>query len=218
MGQISVNQSQSVMAILMANAAWSDIDFREAQLQGRVILDPKGAGAEFTKFLQNGCRLSKAEIVEEEDQPLIKLVNGQVNLPGLVEFNTSSFFQDRAGINVDRNFVQKVLFRATVTLPAAKASSWAVNGEANDERLEEKLPAGYRFNKVDLCARLAQMIKKQEGGTDGELATDGTLNLFYSMDAVVVVYWDKHFRVWEVSAPHSQGTYWPKGTRVFSRT
>ena len=57
MGRISTDQSHQVISTLTANTDWSKVDFDVARLQDLVIRDPKGAGARFTEFLKNGCRL-----------------------------------------------------------------------------------------------------------------------------------------------------------------
>ncbi len=56
MGRITADQSQAIMAILGSNVPWSEIDFETAQLQERVIRDPKAAGARFAAFVRNGCQ------------------------------------------------------------------------------------------------------------------------------------------------------------------
>lgn len=57
MGQITVDQSQQVVATLIQNADWRSIDFDLARLQDLVIRDPKEAGRQFTTFLKNGGRI-----------------------------------------------------------------------------------------------------------------------------------------------------------------
>lgn len=52
MGKISVDQSHQVMATLAINANWKEIDFEEADLQNRIIRNPKEAGRLFTEFLK----------------------------------------------------------------------------------------------------------------------------------------------------------------------
>jgi hypothetical protein len=44
------------MGILGSNVQWGGIDFETSKLQDMVIRDPKGAGARFASFLQNGCQ------------------------------------------------------------------------------------------------------------------------------------------------------------------
>src|SRR3989344_797976 len=58
MGQITRDQSQQVIATLMTNTDWSAIDFEAAGLQDMIVRRPKDAGAAFTAWLKNGCRLS----------------------------------------------------------------------------------------------------------------------------------------------------------------
>ncbi len=57
MGRITVDQSQQVMATLMTNAEWTEIDFELSRLQDNVIRNPKEAGRQFTAFVKNCCRV-----------------------------------------------------------------------------------------------------------------------------------------------------------------
>ncbi|MDP3899659.1 MAG: hypothetical protein Q8Q23_01115 [bacterium] len=60
MGQITIDQSYAIMAILTTNARWEEIDFEISRLQDSVIRDPQGAGGRFTDFLKNGCQFAKS--------------------------------------------------------------------------------------------------------------------------------------------------------------
>jgi hypothetical protein len=51
---IGIEQSHALLAIFAQNVDWSAI---EAQTAQAIILDPKSAGANFTKFLQQGARV-----------------------------------------------------------------------------------------------------------------------------------------------------------------
>ncbi|MCI0563243.1 MAG: hypothetical protein MN733_32600 [Nitrososphaera sp.] len=57
MGQITIDQSHGVMAVLATHVDWSLVDFEQAGLQDLVIRDQQKAGDEFLLFLQNGCRV-----------------------------------------------------------------------------------------------------------------------------------------------------------------
>ena len=61
MGQITVDQSQQIVATLVTNTAWEEIDFEGARLQDLVIRNPKEAGRQFTAFLKNGGRIIVGE-------------------------------------------------------------------------------------------------------------------------------------------------------------
>jgi len=61
MGQITVDQSHQVVATLVTNTTWEDIDFEGAGLQNLVIRNPKEAGRQFTAFLKNGGRIIVGE-------------------------------------------------------------------------------------------------------------------------------------------------------------
>ncbi|NTW75912.1 MAG: hypothetical protein HGB34_03350 [Candidatus Moranbacteria bacterium] len=56
MGKITADQSQAVMATLVQNVRWSEIDFDECGLQDGVIRNAEEAGRQFTLFLKNQCR------------------------------------------------------------------------------------------------------------------------------------------------------------------
>lgn len=51
---ISIGQSHNLVSILVNNVDWSRIDGEIAQ---RIINDPRRAGVEFTRFIQNGARV-----------------------------------------------------------------------------------------------------------------------------------------------------------------
>ena len=57
MGQITVDQSHQIVATLVTNTAWEEIDFEGAGLQNLVIRNPREAGWQFTVFLKNGGRI-----------------------------------------------------------------------------------------------------------------------------------------------------------------
>jgi len=61
MGQITVDQSHQIVATLVTNTAWEEIDFEGAELQNLVIRNPKEAGRQFTAFLKNGGRMIVGE-------------------------------------------------------------------------------------------------------------------------------------------------------------
>lgn len=61
MGQITVDQSHQVVAILITNTAWGEIDFEKTGLQDLVIRNPKEAGRQFTAFLKNGGKMIVGE-------------------------------------------------------------------------------------------------------------------------------------------------------------
>ncbi len=74
MGQIAADQSQQVMATLMTNCPWGEIDFEKSGLQDSIIRNPKQAGLDFAEWLRTR-RLSKQTVVEE---------NGIIKLPPIV--------------------------------------------------------------------------------------------------------------------------------------
>jgi len=57
MGQITLDQSHSVMATLALNTDWNSIDFATCGLQESIITNPKEAGKQFTAFLKNRAKL-----------------------------------------------------------------------------------------------------------------------------------------------------------------
>ena len=57
MGRITIDQSHAIMATLVANTKWGEIDFAEAGLEDLVIRNAREAGDQFTAFLKNGGRV-----------------------------------------------------------------------------------------------------------------------------------------------------------------
>lgn len=58
MGRITVDQSHQLVATLVTNTNWAEIDFEEARLQDLVVRDAQEAGRCFTAFLKNGARMT----------------------------------------------------------------------------------------------------------------------------------------------------------------
>lgn len=56
MNKLTIKQGMAVVASLVQNVNWDELDMDV--LQTSVIRDPKGAGAQFTLFLKNGARVS----------------------------------------------------------------------------------------------------------------------------------------------------------------
>ncbi|MDD2731817.1 MAG: hypothetical protein PHI53_01325 [Candidatus Pacebacteria bacterium] len=54
MKAVSREQAVAVMAVLMSNVDWDELDGKA--LQDEVIADPKGSGRRFTQFLKNGAK------------------------------------------------------------------------------------------------------------------------------------------------------------------
>lgn len=73
MGQITTDQSHAVIAALIENIDWSQLDFRQAGLQDSVLRNKKQAGAEFLRFLQNGARVQTigAHVIDCDADPFI---------------------------------------------------------------------------------------------------------------------------------------------------
>ncbi len=63
MGQITADQSQQVMATLMANCRWSEIDFEKLSLQDSIIKNSKKAGLRFTEWLKTQQFDDKDQII-----------------------------------------------------------------------------------------------------------------------------------------------------------
>ena len=61
MGQITRDQSHTIMAILATNAVWDEIDFDQSRLQDLVVRKAQEAGRHFTAFLKNGARVIVGE-------------------------------------------------------------------------------------------------------------------------------------------------------------
>jgi len=81
-GGITLEQSQSVMALLMNNTDWKSINFNGSHLQELVMRDPKGAGKRFTTFLKNGCHSHIChKLILPEGK--LKLNDGHLDLLGI---------------------------------------------------------------------------------------------------------------------------------------
>ncbi len=77
---ISIGQSHNLISILANNVDWKTVDGEVAQ---RIIDDPRGAGARFTAFLQNGARL---------------IVGGTISIDRTTPFNPAKFMSTGCSI------------------------------------------------------------------------------------------------------------------------
>jgi len=111
MGQISTDQSQEVMATLMANTSWSLIDFEEAELQDAILRNPLEAGKKFTDFLNNiaknqrqvcgndylRCILNKESLTIPACDGARIIANAKNVFPGYIDDNFRKLKADEAG-------------------------------------------------------------------------------------------------------------------------
>lgn len=139
MEPITIDQFQSVITTLIANANCGQIDFNRARLQDNVVRDPKGAGERFTAFLNNGCRLIIGE-------PRIIRINPDLKFDP-TEFIGSGWTvwkgpADGYGLKGEQDLDKRSLALTEVDLAAAifesglKKSESSINGEEKLKRLQ----------------------------------------------------------------------------------
>lgn len=185
MGKISVDQSHQVVATLIQNADWEEIDFERTGLQDSVIRNPKEAGRQFTAFLKNGGRVIIGE-------------------PRIISVDRSKSFDPVAllgqGWTIDeqdeRSFVLNQIDFANVRLEhMLKEDEDHISGEEKLARLKK---AGY----VRLDAKIFQALwenqslipeswKKKTNGNTTYVFFDGTiLRSPGGRRSVLCLYWD----------------------------
>ncbi len=114
--------------------------------------------------------------------------------------NPDSFYENREGLWVWGGYRSQVVAKAKPTPAGAEfsARSFELKRDMSDVGIESSLPDGHLFDEGVLCAIIADLISKQEGGKEGTLLNNGHANLFYTSSCVVFVYWSADNRVWSV--------------------
>lgn len=151
---------------------------------------------------------------------LLTLENESITLPALANpFNPHAFFKTRSGLWVSDQFVRRVLLQATVVdkLDDAPCSSYNLKKNLYDREITPELPKGYEWGASEVCARIAQMIKRQPNGGKGDLLNNGDANIFYVPGYAVGVDWCADDRQWRVSAWRLDSSDWKADRRVFAR-
>jgi len=129
-----------------------------------------------------------------------------------------TFFQDRKGFWVYGGFLNRIAELAETTCAGAAFALdfneiTAKNG-ATDVQIETVLGGRNIFTETQVCAIIAEMISRQNGGREGVLLNNGYPNLFYTPSLVVDVRCVGS-REWHVSSSERDDDEWDLGSRVF---
>lgn len=145
MGQITADQSQGVMATLMANVNWSSVDFELDNLQNAVRRDPVGVGKRFTAFLKNECRMfnNVQDLFLAKKLDVAKFLGdgwriwkGPADGDGL----TGKEDVDLRSINMSEIELTKFVFKTCI-----RAGEESITGEEKLRRQKEEMPEFIRF-------------------------------------------------------------------------
>jgi hypothetical protein len=149
--------------------------------------------------------------------PLLKLVNASVQLDAIAAYDPAEL-KARPGLWVFDEFVMRVPSKAkpVENLGPLSLNSHELTKTSYDCDITADLGKNCVFDESELCARIDQMISKQQNGEAGDLLNNGYRNIFYVAGFVVRVRWDSGRRRWDVRAG-SLGDYWFASDRVFSR-
>jgi hypothetical protein len=141
-------------------------------------------------------------------------------------FNASQFFVEGKqpdGIKfwLGYNFKEHFLKGNKIVVPDGSIHVYRLNENSVDAPIINKL-GGEKQVETSLF-HLAELIKKQAKGQEGDLLTNGYANIFYirGFDGelwAVYCLWDSGAGGWDVDASPVAGPYgWGAGSRVFSR-
>ena len=127
-----------------------------------------------------------------------------------------SFFRTRKGLYVWDDFRSRVVAKAepVATIPSYRHVE--LPRDMNDAEIEAMLGDEHLFTETEVCALIADLTFKQEGGKEGELLNNGRVNLFYLASCVVRVGWVAGYRRWYVYAWERDDYRWYVGRRVLS--
>lgn len=130
----------------------------------------------------------------------------------------SEFFKTRSGLYVFSDFPDRILSKAKAVEAGTefKLQEYKLTAWATDEQIEAELPKDHLFDESEVCAIIADLIAKQEGGKEGTLDATGNWNLFYTPAFVVSVYWYAGRAEWNVLTWHRGDYEWDADDRVFS--
>lgn len=154
----------------------------------------------------------------ENTESVLKKSGEKVVVEVSKEIVPKEFFVDRKGLYVFSSFESNILQKAVETKEGSKFElvSFDLVESADDEKIESGLPKNHIFSETDVCAIVASLIEKQEGGKEGVLLSNGYANLFYTPSRVVGVRWRAGDGEWGVGGWGRGGTSWGAGDRVFS--
>jgi len=144
----------------------------------------------------------------------------------VAEDNPLEFFKTQSGLYIFDSFQELLLHNLIEKQIDAVDSTIAyvdLAQPANDAEIGTEMPAEYVFEDVYffLCY-LKALLKKQWGGKEGDLLSNGYSNIFYvkvgGESLAVDVSWDAGDRRWGCHARRLVGLRWTAGSRVFSAT
>lgn len=168
---------------LLAEAAGAITDFFEklAGPDGTVWLDA------FKRFLRKEQCWNNSEVAQ----------HGSV-IPEPNNFDT--FFQTRPGLYCSNGFRSQIVSKAKPTDAGTifKFGHILFTKNLSDEQIEAALPVFHLFDESGVCTIIRLMIANQWGGSEGKLLNNGDVNLLYTYDFVVRVYWRVGDRRWVV--------------------
>lgn len=172
----------------------------------------KLGGLEGAKRFLSGA----AEVVLKS---ILSLVSDKIASDAIKTFDSHAFYKMRDGLWIGDFFRDNVLTKAAPVkqVPATVLKSFELTKNAYDREITPCLPQNYEFDVSEALARIAQMIEKQPGGSEGDLLNNGYSNLFYVPGFVVLVRWGADYRTWYVGAWGLDGLRWSAGYRVFVR-
>lgn len=153
----------------------------------------------------------------DDPKGLQKFLSGLVLSFGVDDVRSpDAFFQTRSGLYVTDDFRSLVVAKAepTATIPAFKHVE--LMRDMNDSEIKEMLGDGHLFTDTEVCALIADLIRKQGGGKKGKLLNNGYANLFYLSSCLVHVSWNAGRREWRVYAWKRDDRRWRRGSQVFS--
>jgi len=152
------------------------------------------------------------------EKPAILVPRDSVLLKLAAKHEPASFYKDRKGLWVYDGFTSLVVSKAKLVDAPAQFSItvFDLGRDATDKEIEDALPKEHLFDESAVCAIIAELISKQEGGTSGTLEKTGYANLFYTCSCVVYVRWHSGSGKWYVNSWARVDIRWNAGNRAFS--
>lgn len=134
------------------------------------------------------------------------------------EFIPSVFFKTDKGLYVDSDFTSRIVNKASSVDADTEYEITSLNLRlsANDATIESALPEKHIFSETEVSAIVGNLIENQPEGKEGTLLNDGSWNIFYTPDFVVLVRWDSGSSRWDVGTWYRHDGGWGGGSRVFS--
>ncbi len=139
-------------------------------------------------------------------------------------FNADEYYQNRKGLYIEDKFHNLILSATSPikSVPAMELAISSVVKTANDDDIHLELPRNHVFENTSIfCAHLGAMIDCQLNGKDGNLLSNGYVNIFYVYGVdrkvfVVRVFGDTNGRDWSVGVDFLHDYGQSAGVRVFS--